>query len=94
MDTHLRSQLQTTARTRTVIVDDDGALLSDWHGPVIWMADPNAVSPGPEIATRFAWNAPTYLIHPRTMHHPERRDTPLVDVHPANLSIRRALEEL
>ncbi|MEJ8657140.1 protein DpdF [Streptomyces sp. MS1.AVA.4] len=94
MDTHLRSQLQTTARTRTVIVDDDGALLSDWHGPVIWMADPKAVSPGPEIATRFAWDAPTYLIHPRAMRHPERRGTPLVDVHPANLSIRRALEEL
>ncbi|WP_346267899.1 protein DpdF [Streptomyces sp. SID4956] len=94
LDARLRAQLQTTARTRTVIVDDDGALLADWHGPVIWMTDPNAVSPGPEVAARVAWDAPTYLIHPRTLHHPERRGTPLIDIHPANLSIRRALEEL
>lgn len=94
LDGRLRSQLQATARTRTVIIDDDGALMSDWHGPVIWLADHKALSPGAEIATRFAWDAPTYLIHPWAMHHPERRGTPLVDVHPANLSIRRALEEL
>ncbi|MGW8395260.1 protein DpdF [Streptomyces lydicus] len=94
LDGRLRSQLRATARTRTVITDDDGVLLSDWAGPVIWMADPNTDSPGPQIARRFTWDAPTYLIHPRAMHHPERRGTPLVDVHPANLSIRRALEEL
>ncbi|MEU1477354.1 protein DpdF [Streptomyces sp. NPDC005760] len=94
IDARMRSQLQATARTRTVIVDDDGALLADWHGPVIWMSDAGAVSPGPEIATRFAWDAPTYLIHPRTLDHPERQGTPLIDIHPANLSIRRALEEL
>ncbi|MFF4150142.1 protein DpdF [Streptomyces sp. NPDC001651] len=94
MDARLKSQLQTTARTRTVIVDDDGALLSDWRGPVIWVADPRAVTPGPEVAMRFGWDAPTYLIHPWAMQHPERRGTPLVAVHAANLSIRRALEEL
>ncbi|MFG2683734.1 protein DpdF [Streptomyces sp. NPDC048392] len=94
MDGRLMGQLQTTARTRTVIVDGDGALLESWRGPVIWMMDPNTASMGPEVATRFAWDVPTYLIHPRTMHHPDRRGTPLVDVHPANLSLRRALEEL
>ena len=94
LDGRLRGQLQATARTRTVIVDDDGALLSDWAGPVIWMADPFTDHPGPQITQRFPWDAPTYLIHPRSMQHPERRGTPLVDVHPANLSIRRALEEL
>ncbi|MGW0902934.1 protein DpdF [Streptomyces sp. NPDC002853] len=94
LDNRLRSQLQATAHTRTVIFDDDGALLSDWAGPVIWMADPGTDHPGPQITQRFAWDAPTYLIHPRVMQHPERRGTPLVDVHPANLSIRRALEEL
>jgi hypothetical protein len=94
LDGRLRSQLKATARTRTVITDDGGVLLSDWAGPVIWMADPNTEAPGPQIARRFTWDAPTYLIHPRAMHHPERRGTPLVDVHPANLSIRRALEEL
>ncbi|MGW1914957.1 protein DpdF [Streptomyces sp. NPDC002076] len=94
MDARLKSQLQTTARTRTVIVDDDGALLTDWRGPVIWVADPNAATSGPEVAMRFAWDAPTYLIHPWAMQHPERRGTPLVAVHSANLSIRRALEEL
>ncbi|MFI6348004.1 protein DpdF [Streptomyces sp. NPDC050560] len=94
LDSRLRSQLRTTGRTRTVITDDDGALLSDWAGPIIWMADPNTDTPESQIARRLAWDAPTYLIHPRAMYHPERRRTPLVDVHPANLSIRRALEEL
>ncbi|MFK0279845.1 protein DpdF [Streptomyces sp. NPDC090499] len=94
MDARLKGQLQTTARTRTVIVDDDGALLSDWHGPVIWVAESSAVVPGPEVARRFGWDAPTYLIHPWAMQHPERGGTPLVAVHAANLSIRRALEEL
>lgn len=94
MDARLKSHLRTTARTRTLIVDDDGALLSDWRGPVIWVAEPNVVTPGAEVAMRFAWDAPTYLIHPWAMQHPERPGTPLIAVHAANLSIRRALEEL
>lgn len=94
MDARLRGQLQRAARTRTVIIDDDGALLTNWYGPIIWMSDPSAAPPGPEIATRLAWEAPTYLIHPRNLEHPERQGAPLIDTHPANLSIRRALEEL
>ncbi|KAB8171195.1 DEAD/DEAH box helicase [Streptomyces sp. 3MP-14] len=92
--TQLRRRLQTAARTRPVIVDDDGTLFRDWPGPVIWMADAGAKAPGPELATRMAWEAPTYVVHPRSLDHPRHRGTPLADIHPARLSIRRALEEL
>ncbi|MEV8095185.1 protein DpdF [Kitasatospora sp. NPDC085879] len=94
LDEQMKTELQSTAKTRVVVIDDDGALLADWQGPVIWIAAPDARRTGPQIDDRFAWDSPTYLIHPRDLDHPERRGTPLIDIHPANLSIRRALEEL
>lgn len=94
LNAHTRNLLQTTARTRTVILDEDGALLTSWPGPMVWLTAPDADSPSYDVGDRFAWNTPTYLIHPRHMRHPERPGTPLVDVYEASLSIRRALEEL
>ncbi|GAA2607266.1 protein DpdF [Streptomyces axinellae] len=94
LSSRIRNQLQTTARTRAVITDDDGALLANWPGPVIWLADSNTTAPGPAIAERLAWDVPTYLIHPWAMQHPEHDHERLVAIHPANLSIRCALEEL
>lgn len=94
LDTRLASSIQKDAKSRPVIIDADEDLLSSYSGPVVWLLNEGATSLDAEVASRFQSVDVMYLVHPRSVEHPDRPGRPLIETHYANLSVRAALEEL
>lgn len=85
-------RLQRDVRPRPLVVDRDEDLLGRYTNPMVWLLDPSASYMGEELTMRFDSQDVTYLLHPRSLAHPDRPDTPLVAIHRAHLWVRTALE--
>ncbi|MFF0109464.1 protein DpdF [Streptomyces hirsutus] len=85
-------RLQRDMRPHPLIVDSDGDLLDRYTNPLVWLMDPEDSVMGPEAAMRFESQDVTYLLHPRSLTHPDRPKTPLIAIHRAHLWVRTALE--
>ncbi|MFD4370033.1 protein DpdF [Streptomyces sp. NPDC058486] len=87
-------RLQRDVRPRPVILDTDEELLGYYSNPMIWVLSPSASCMDDDLAMRFESQDVTYVLHPRSLAHPDRPDTPLVAIHRAHLWVRTALESL
>ncbi|GGW33955.1 hypothetical protein GCM10010503_07550 [Streptomyces lucensis JCM 4490] len=85
-------RLQRDVRPHPLIVDRDEDLLGRYTNPMVWLLDSSASHMGDDLAMRFDSQDVTYLLHPRSLAHPDRPDAPLVAIHRAHLWVRTALE--
>ncbi|MET9218651.1 protein DpdF [Streptomyces sp. NPDC003300] len=85
-------RLQRDVRPHPLVVDRDEDLLGRYTNPMVWLLDSSASHMGEDLAMRFDSKDVTYLLHPRSLAHPDRPDTPLVAIHRAHLWVRTALE--
>ncbi len=85
-------RLQRDVRPRPLILDRDEDLLGRYTNPMVWLLDSSASHMGDDLALRFDSRDVTYLLHPRSLAHPDRPDAPLVAIHRAHLWVRTALE--
>lgn len=85
-------RLQREVRPHPLILDIDKDLIGSYTNPMVWLLDPSDSHMGPDLAMRFDSQDVTYLLHPRSLTHPDRPDTPLVEIHRAHLWVRTALE--
>ncbi|MCC9739401.1 protein DpdF [Streptomyces sp. MNU89] len=85
-------RLQRDVRPHPLILDRDEDLLGRYTNPMVWLLDSSASHMGDDLAMRFDSQDVTYLLHPRSLAHPDRPGTPLVAIHRAHLWVRTALE--
>lgn len=86
----LLCQVQRDAAPYPVIADNDGDLLTNYRGPLIWVMDDDATLE-PDVQARLDSDDVTYIIHPRTLQVPGRPSLRLIDVCPTPTSLRNAL---
>lgn len=90
LDDQTARQIQQEALPAPVLVDHDHDLIASYPGPVAWVLDHDSDLDGPLLA-RLRSPDCTYLLHPDTLHSPERPDSRLIDICPAPISVKAAL---
>ncbi|NYI97117.1 superfamily II DNA helicase RecQ [Streptomonospora nanhaiensis] len=87
-------EIQSGALPHPVVHDNDGDLLQRHPRPVIWVLGSQATAMDYLTRLRFESADVLYLVHPRTLEHPDRPGSPLADIHTPSISVQTAWRTL
>ncbi|MFJ2737181.1 MULTISPECIES: protein DpdF [unclassified Streptomyces] len=94
LDAEQARQIQEQAGSAAVVFDEDGSLVHEVQGLVVWVEKENATVVDADAWTRLSDGEPIYLLHPEKAEDPERPGRLLLDTHATTVSLEHARKEL
>ncbi|MER5418959.1 protein DpdF [Streptosporangium roseum] len=94
LDPTAAQRIQKEVVPKPLILDDDGQLLREFPGPIIWVISGTQDSLTDDELARFRGSEITYFIHSKSLKHPDKLHNYLTELHTGSISIARALRSL
>jgi hypothetical protein len=87
-------KIQEEAGSTAVVFDDDGGLVHEVRGLMVWVEKEDTAVVDAEAWTRLSEGEPVYLLHPEQAEDPERPGRLLLDTHATALPLQHARKGL
>lgn len=87
-------EIQEEAGSTAVVFDDDGGLVHEVRGLMVWVEKEDTAVVDAEAWTRLSEGEPVYLLHPEQAEDPERPGRLLLDTHVTALPLQHARKGL
>lgn len=91
---NIARRIQKRASPYPLVLDNDEDMLTSYSGPVVWVLDDTRAELSNAERWRFDSADITYLIHNRSLRHPDKPSNRLDELHSDSISITRALRSL